>query len=253
MGVFSMQKNTILKAVLTISIVSIILFAQISSVAAANNQGLEWGIEADNRFDYDFEVSYHNSTFDLDLSGEMYIIINELGTISDDIVAMMNLPLPHMVLGSYTAYWNNGTVMNDFWLSIPFQGAPFVAYPIGNWTLMTELFEGTGASATVTQDSTTLNYTVVDVPEADNVVSQVFLKSNGIPTSQRYHVVWSETTADVEFTLTSSTTGTSTTTTTTSGTTGTTPDGGDSTLILILGGGVAIAVVVIVIVFLRRK
>jgi hypothetical protein len=119
---------------------------------------------------------------------------------------------------------------------------------------MTELFEGTGASATVTQDATTLNYTIVDTPQSDDVVSQVFLKSNGVPTSQRYHVAWSETTADVEFTLTSSTTATtSTTTTTASGTTGTTTGGGDSTLILILGGGVAVAVVVIMLFIMRRK
>ena len=232
--------------------VTIILFAQISSVAAANNQGLEWGIEVGDRYDFDFDVSYHNSTFDLDLTGEMYVVVNLVGDISDDIVALMNIPIASLYLGTFTVYWSNGTVMDDFWLGIPFMGTTFLYYPIGNWTLMAELFEDAFPTG-VTQDTSILNYTVVDVPAAGNVMSQVFQKSNGVASSMRSHVTWSDTTADVEFTLTSSTTvTTTTTTTTTSGTTGTTGTG-DTTLILILGGGAAVAIVVIVIVMMRRK
>jgi hypothetical protein len=249
-----MQNNTSFKVILSVSIVTIILFAQISSVAAANNQGLEWGIEVDDRFDYDFDVSYHNSTFDLDLTGEMYVIVNVLGDIADDIVALMNIPIASLYSGTFTVYWNNGTVMDDFWLGIPFMGSAFLYYPIGNWTLMAELFEDAFPTG-VTQDATTLNYTIVDVPQAGNVISQVFQKSNGVAMSQQYHVAWSDTTADVEFTLKSSSSTTTTTTTTTNTTSGTTGSAGtgDSTLILILGGGTAIVIVVIVIIFMRRK
>ena len=248
-----MQKINTLKIILSISIVTLILFAQISSVAAANNQGLEWGIEVGDRFDYDFDMSYHNSTFDLDLTGEMYVVVNFLNDISDDITIMPNIAIPSLYSGSYTTYWNNDTVMDDFWMGIPFMGAPFIAYPVGNWSLMTQLFEDNPTS-TVTQDSSILNNTIVDVPNSDDVVIQVFQKSNGVAISHVYHVAWGETTADVEFTLTSSTTATTTTTTTTttSGTTSTT-GAGDSTLILILGGGATVAIVVIVIVMMRRK
>jgi len=242
-----MQKNTSLKVLLSLSIVTVMLLSQVSVVAAANNQGLEWGIEVDDRFDYDFDVSYHNSTFDLDLAGEMYIVINSLGGISNDFTSLPNIPIPSLYLGTYTTHWSNGTVMDDFWKGIPFTGAPFIAYPIGNWTLMTELFELV-TYATVTQDATTLNNTVVDVPSSGSVVSMVYLKSNGVAMSQSYDVAWGDTTANVEFTLTSSSTTTTSTTTT-----GTNTEDGDYTLILILGGGVAVVVVVVAIVLMRRK
>ena len=250
-----MQKNNTLKIILSVTIVSIILFANISSVAAANNQGLEWGIGVGDRFDYDFDVSYQNSTLDLVLTGEMYVIVNSLGDISDDVTSLPNIPIGSLYIDSFTTYWSNGTVMDDFWKSISFMGSPFLTYPIGNWTLMTELFEAVMGTVVVTQDATILNYTIVDVPTAGNLVTQVFQKSNGVPSYQLYDILWGEATVDIEFTLTSSTTASTTTatTTTTSGTTGTTTGTGDSTLILILGGGAAVAVVIIVIVIMRRK
>jgi hypothetical protein len=236
-----------MEVLLGISIVAIILFAQTANVTAINDQGLEWGVEVGDRFDYDFEVSYHNSTFDLELTSEMYVVINALGSISDNVTSLPNIPIPSLYLGDFTTYWSNGTVMDDFWKGIPFMGATFIAYPIGNWTLITQLFEDVYPSG-VTQNATMLNYTIVDIPIAGNVVSQVYQKSNGVTMSQLYDLAWGETTVYVKMTLTSSTTST-----TTSGTTGTATGGGDNTLILILGGGAAIAIVVIVIVFMRRK
>lgn len=243
-----MQKNTGLKVLLSLSIVTIMFFAQVSGVAAANNQGLEWGIEVDDRFDYDFDVSYHNSTFDLELTGEMYVIINSLGDISNDITSLPNIPIPSLYLGTYTIYWSNGTVMDDFWKGISFMGVPFIAYPIGNWTLMTELFEDV-THTIVTQDASVLNYTYVDVPVVDNVVSMVFQKSDGVARSQSYDIEWGDATVNIEFTLTSSTT----TTTTTTGTSGTSTAEGVSPLILALVGGAVIVVIIIVIVIIRRK
>ncbi|MFW9843762.1 MAG: hypothetical protein ACFFEV_04235 [Candidatus Thorarchaeota archaeon] len=246
-----MQKTN-LKVLLGISIVTTILFAQVANVAAANNQGLEWGIHVGDRFDYDFQMSVHNSTFDLELTGEMYIVVNLVHSISDDIEALMNFATPSLALESFVTYWSNGTLMDDLWTSIRFMATPFIAYPTGNWSLITHLFEDAAPTAVIAQDTSILNYTVEDSPTTDDVISYILQKSNGVATSTFWNVTWGETTIHLETTLTSSTTAT-TSTTTTSGTTGTTSENGDSSLILMLGGGTAVVIVVIAIVFMRRK
>ena len=160
-----------------------------------------------------------------------------------------------MSINSYTSYWENGTVMDNVWVD-QVNLNPLIAYPVGNWSLLTEIFLDGLPSAIITQDTAILNFTAVDNPNPGNVQEMVFLKSFGIPQSRFYNVTWgSETTVFVELTLTSWTTVTTTTTTntTTSGTTGTTTGGGDSTLILILGGSAAVTVLVIVLVIMRRK
>jgi hypothetical protein len=240
-----------MKILLGISIVFIILLTQTSSVAAVTDQGLEWGIEVGDRFDYNVEVEFHNTTMDLIIDDEMYVIINELPTIADHITSGAQLPMLHLAINSYTTYWDNGTVMDSLWLDILNIGIPFMCYPIGNYSLLTELFEASPATTIITQNTTIMNYTVVDQPYSGNVHTMVFQKSNGAPVSTLFNGTWnSVASVHVDLALIQSTT---ITTTTASGTTGTTTGIGDSNLILILGGATAVVIVVFAIVIIRRK
>ncbi len=246
-----MQNNNFSKILVGVSIVTIILFAQISGITAANNQGLEWGIDVGDRFDYDVKVEFHNTSFDLSIDSEMYMIINALSEIPDDVTSGGQLAIFGLGINSYTTYWENGTIMDSVWLNEANYGSPLIAYPVGNWILLTEIFQDSLPSAIITQDETILNHTVVDIPNPGNVHKMVFLKSFGIPQSQFYNVTWgSETTVFVELTLTSWTTVGDTTT---SGTTGTTVGEGDNTLLLILGVGTAVVIVIVVILIMRRR
>lgn len=240
-----------LKILLGISISVIILLAQTSSVTAVNDQGLVWGVEVGNRFDYNFELRYHNTTVDLIIDSTMYVIINELYSIPDHVTSINQLLGFHIAYGSYTTYWANGSIMDYLWSDYVPLGAPFIVYPVGNWSLMAQLFESTAPTAEINQDSTTLNYTVANVPNPPNVLTTVFLKSNGVPLSQLNNVTWgSETTIYFEQTLIESSTTQSTTTSTT---TGTNTGMGDNITILMMGGVAAIIVLVIVFFIVRRK
>ena len=231
-----MHRNKSIKILLCISIVTIILFAQTANVTAINDQGLVWGIEVDDRFDYEVEIEFHNSTMDLTIDDEMYVIINELNPVPDHVTSGPHLSIFSLALGSYITYWDNGTVMDSLWPST-IKHSPFMAYPIGNWSLLTQIFEDGAPTVVVTQDTTILNYSATDIPNPGNVQQIILLKSNGALQSQFYNVTWgSETTVFMELTLLSSTTA-----------------GGNIDLTLILGGVAVVAIVVVALVIVRRK
>jgi hypothetical protein len=235
MGAHIMHAYVNCKILLGISISVIILLAQTSSVAAVNDQDLVWGIKVNDRFDYNVEIGFHNASSVIELDTQMYVIIDELNTITDHATSLGHLAMFSLAIGSYTTYWSNGSVMDSLWLDELNQLNPIVAYPVGNWTLLTELFEAANPYAEVIQNSTMLNHTRADYPFSGNVISMVFQKSTGIPQSILYNVTWDGTiTVYVKLTLIRSTTT-------------------QTDLLYILGGLVVVVVIVIVIVFIRRK
>ena len=237
-----MQNNEILKVLLGLSLIATILFAQTASVTAINDQGLVWGIEVDNRFDFSVEVEFQNSTTNLSIEEKMYMIVNELNTIPDHATLLTDLTIFSLALGSYTTFWENGTIMDNFWFDIMSGSNPLAVYPIGNWSLLAQIFED-AAPVVITQNTDTMNYSLVDFPVVGNVHEVISRKDNGVPNSHLYIRTWdSGTTIFMNLTIIDTPTAT-----------GTTTGEGDNTLLLILGGGAAVAIVVIVVVIIRRK
>jgi hypothetical protein len=107
-----MFRNLRLKTVLGFSLMGLFMLSQVSCAAVANNQGLEWGIDVNDRIHYDIEIDFHNSTLDFQIDDGMYLIIDDLPAINDDIIGLSQLCLPTMVLNHYTTYWENGTSMD---------------------------------------------------------------------------------------------------------------------------------------------
>lgn len=227
-----------MRLLLGFSMVFVLIFSQASSVAAANNQGLEWGVAVDDRLDYDVKISYHNTTLDLEIDDAMYVIINVTPSISDDITSISQILSLHMIFGYYTTYWDNGSIMNGLWNNI-LKMTPLLVLPIGNWPLVTQLLEDATPSAIITQDSSILNFTVENLPNPDNIQSTVLLKSDGATSSYLYNVTWgSETQVFVELTRQITTTSS-------------TGPPIDYTLLAI--GGAAVVAVVLILIIVRRR
>ena len=237
-----METRNHLRFMLGLSIVAIFLISQTANVTAINDQGLVWGIEVNNRFDYRVEVEFQNSTTNLSIEEKMYMIVNELNTIPGHTTLLTDLTIFSLALGSYTTFWENGTIMDNFWFDIMSGSNPLAVYPIGNWSLLAQIFEDS-APVVITQNTDTMNYSLVDFPVVGNVHEIISRKDNGVPNSHLYIRTW-DSGATIFMNLTIIDTPTAT---------GTTTGEGDNTLLLILGGGSAVAVVVIVVMIVRRK
>jgi hypothetical protein len=243
--------NNNLKILFGILLMFLLIISQASNVTAANNQGLEWGLGVDDRLDYDVKVEYHNTTLDLEFDDEMYVIVNSVPSISDDITSLTQITTFNMIFGHYTTYWENGSIMDSLWRNT-LKLNPIWVLPVGNWVLVTELFVAATPTAIMVQDSEIFNSTIEDIPNPGNVQSTELLKSDGATSSWVYNVTWgSETTVYVELTRQISTT--TTTTTTTSGTTTGTGQPLDDTTLLIITGGVGVVAVVLIVVILRKR
>ncbi|MGY5878721.1 MAG: hypothetical protein RTV31_00665 [Candidatus Thorarchaeota archaeon] len=117
------------KQVLSIFAVVLAVAICTSSVAAANNQNLAWGISVGQRLDYNYhsETQHYNETDIKDVN--FYNIIESLPAISDDIDTLGEFPSTP----SRTCYYSNGTETTY----------PYIWYavPIGNWDLVIDLWE----------------------------------------------------------------------------------------------------------------
>ena len=117
------------KQVLSILVVTLALAICTSSVAAANNQNLTWGISVGQRLDYNYhsEIQNYNETDIKDVN--FYNIIESLPDIPDDIDSLEEYPANP----NRSCYYSNGT-------ETPF---PYIWYavPVGNWDLNIDLWE----------------------------------------------------------------------------------------------------------------
>ncbi len=235
-----MQDGKSLKILLEISLVIIILFSQTISVTAINDQGFTWGIEVGDRFDYNIKIEYHSSTMNVSIDDKMYVIVDELNAIPDHVTQLSDLTIFSLALDSYTTYWENGTIMDDLWFDVLDVANPFSAYPVGNWSLLAQIFED-ASPVVITQNTTMMNCSLVDYPVPGNVHETVFMKSSGAPHSVLYIRTWdSGTTIHLDFSIIHTPTET-----------GTSTGEIDNILVLLAGGGVLIIVVVVIII--RRK
>lgn len=99
-----------------------------SSVFAATNQNLQWGISDGQRFDYSYyrEVQNFNDTQIWDF--QFYNIVDNLSVISDDIDNISEIP----VAPNRTCYYENGTETSH-----PYK---WYVIPIGNFDLIIDLW-----------------------------------------------------------------------------------------------------------------
>ncbi|MFW9910354.1 MAG: hypothetical protein ACFFEF_17500 [Candidatus Thorarchaeota archaeon] len=230
-----MKNEDSLNILLGLLIVTIILFAQTAGVSAINDQGFVWGIEVGNRFDYNIKMDYHSSTTNVSTDDKMYVIVNELNTIPDHVTQLSDLTIFSLALDSYTTYWENGTIMDDLWFDVLDVANPFSAYPVGNWSLLAQIFED-ASPVVITQNTTMMNCSLVDFPVVGNVHETIFLKSSGVPHSVLYIRTWdSEANIHLNLTMIQTPTGTV-----------------DIILALVIGGGVLVTVVALVVI-IRRK
>ncbi|MDH4213406.1 MAG: hypothetical protein OEV85_05760 [Candidatus Thorarchaeota archaeon] len=230
-----MKNEDSLKILLGLLIVTIILFAQTAGVSAINDQGLVWGIEVGNRFDYNIKLEYHSSTMDVSIDDKMYVIVDELNTIPDYVTQLSDLTIFSLALESYTTYWENGTIMDDLWFDVLDVANPFSAYPVGNWSLLAQIFED-ASPVVITQNTTMMNCSLVDFPVVGNVHETIFLKSSGVPHSILYIRTW-DSGANIHLNLTMIQT----------------PTGTVDIILALVIGGVVLVTVVAVVVIIRRK
>ncbi|TFG27319.1 hypothetical protein EU527_18690, partial [Candidatus Thorarchaeota archaeon] len=130
-----------LQLMLALSIISLFL---ISPVAAATSQGLEWGIESGDQWNFDFTVKEVNED---DFIEVMYFeSTGGLTTIPNILTDWVSIPDP-----TFDITWENGS-------SIGFYGLIFIFYfivsdtfvvPIGNYTLLGELYEDSLYNGTI--------------------------------------------------------------------------------------------------------
>ena len=160
------------KVILGMLLLPLLILSQATNVIAVNNQALDWGIEAGNRFNYDLEVTYHNATYSLDIIDKMHVIIDDLPVIPDNISHLYEL-----AFYDFTTYWNNDTYMDDFWTNV-MHLIPFYAIPIGNWSLIRDLYEEVNPPVAIEEDKST--FKVTQGPGEFYNSTQIIMKSDGV-------------------------------------------------------------------------
>lgn len=171
-------------------LVLFVLGMSVVAVHGTTNQGLEWGVDPGQRFDYAVNFEFSVGTQTLRISGSIYIIVGTLHEIADPVIHISEL-----TAGVYSTYWENDT---EFDVELPIMTSPvFYLVPIGNWTLVTELhldeygdtittgetdsawwFEGTNAAAVVG----TMRW-VVEIVKSDGALGYMYY-SNERPDDQ---------------------------------------------------------------------
>jgi hypothetical protein len=119
----------------TLQIVIVLFLAGlvlVSPVAAATNQGLDWGFGVNDKIEFTYQIQSATESF----SEAMYIDVQSTPNIPDSITSWSQIPV--IATGSY---WANDTGIG--WYALIYAGLLPVggrmAMPTGNWTLLKEL------------------------------------------------------------------------------------------------------------------
>jgi len=111
---------------------AIVAFLLMTPVAAATDQGLEWGVQNGDRFDFNMHETGDGNVVD----EALYIMVTARPSIADGISNWGAVPGV-----TIDGFWANGSSME--WSILIFLGIFFVdgefCFPVGNWTLLTEL------------------------------------------------------------------------------------------------------------------
>ena len=153
---------------------AIIAFLLMNPVAAATDQGLEWGVQNGDRFDYNM----HESSDEHVVDEALYMTVTSRPLIANGISNWASVPGVDIDI-----FWANGSSMG--FSALIFLGIFFVesefCFPIGNWTLLTEL-RGSDPDAEITDSIFFWGFswrgTFLD-PELQVQIGVDYLKSDG--------------------------------------------------------------------------
>jgi len=203
-----------------------------SLVYAANNQSLEWGVSANQRFDYNLYVEHNSESigyiYESGSNIRYYLVVESLPTIPDDID---HDDVPYAP--QFDCYYLNGT-------EISFEFSSVIAWdarPIGNWDLLIDFWLDTPVINETdiinTQDLVGYNYTT-SFENRTTLKTMLYSKVNGVLHTFRmgfFNETHPEYYSLREVTLVA---------------------GGDAS-VLYIGAAVGIAVVVVLVIFMRRR
>jgi len=162
----------------------------VNTASAANTQGLTWAFSPGDRIDYTYRIDFGDTTYPysiLEGTYECYVIIDTLPEISE-VVGI----IPTITNMNVDQYLANGTEFYFLWIAVP----------IGNWTLLTELLENSmGSSTNVTLINTftewgydqsysyggTQQNTVLRIAKSDGAIQ--YLKQEMIYTDETHNTL----------------------------------------------------------------
>lgn len=117
-----------------LALVGVLVISLPTINVSADYQGLHWGVDVGARFDYRVDADPHEEIGSVrSYHGQVYVIVDELADIQ---TLAPPLILPVVLRVGVTGYYANGTEFSyPMWPNIGFE-----LWPIGNWTLLNELF-----------------------------------------------------------------------------------------------------------------
>ena len=120
-----------LEAILAFAVVAMLL---VGTASAVSSQGLEWAIEAGDHWNYDLTTT-DEGVVDTE---ELYVVVNATSTIPDTVTDLLDLPYANstMTFANFTALDFSTAFLMVFLAFI----TPRFIYPVGNYTLLTELY-----------------------------------------------------------------------------------------------------------------
>ena len=153
---------------------AIVAFLLMTPVAAATDQGLEWGVQNGDRFDFNM----HEDSDGVVTNEALYMIVDSRPSIANGISNWAAVPGVDI-----DVFWGNGSSMG--FSALIFLGIYFVdgefCFPVGNWTLLTEL-RGSDPDAALTDSIFFWGFswrgTFFD-PELQVQIGVDYLKSDG--------------------------------------------------------------------------
>ena len=157
------------------------LSIMVPPVAAANGQGLAWAVTAGDRYDYSISTrSYFAGLYDKASTERAYTIIDDVPELPTTVSNLIEVGFVHGL--NRSSYYENGTPLP--------MGLNFIwhALPIGNWSLMTDMFaeqmfgRGDDLDHVTWIDTATLwgfNFTEVGA-DLTVVYAETFVKSIGV-------------------------------------------------------------------------
>lgn len=120
------------RALELIFVFAVIAFLLMTPVAAATDQGLEWGVQDGDRFDFNM----HENIDGVVTNEALYMTVTSRPSIANGISNWNAVPGVGVNI-----FWANGSTMG--FSAVIFIGIFFVngefCFPVGNWTLLTEL------------------------------------------------------------------------------------------------------------------
>ena len=145
-----------------------------TTVAAATDQGLDWGVQNGDRFDFNMQESSGGVV----VNEALYMLVDNRPSIANGISNWNAVPGVGVDI-----FWANGSSMG--FSAIIFIGIFFVngefCFPVGNWTLLTEL-RSTDPDATITDSIFFWGFswrgTFLD-PEMQTHLGVDYMKSDG--------------------------------------------------------------------------